>query len=55
MCGSMVGIQSAMAENRRGKKAEEEETTGWKYNVRICFAGGHKQCFLVIVCCTQWC
>jgi len=32
MCGSMVGIQSAMAEIRREKK---KETTGQKYNVRI--------------------
>jgi len=37
MCGSMVDIQSAMAENRRGKqkkerKKEEEETTGGTYN-----------------------
>jgi len=37
----MVDIQSVMAENRRGKnkKKEEEETTGQKYNVRICYAG----------------
>jgi len=40
MCGSMVDIQSATAENRRGKKKkEEEETTVAKYNVRICYAG----------------
>jgi len=41
MCGSMVDIQSATAEIRRGKKKkkEEEETTGQKYNVRICYAG----------------
>jgi len=35
MCGSMVDIQSAAAEIRRGKKIEEErkiETTGQKYN-----------------------
>jgi len=32
MCGSMADIQSAMAEIRRGKKEEEEETTGEKYN-----------------------
>jgi len=25
MCGSMVDIQSAIAENRRGKKKKEEE------------------------------
>jgi len=36
MCGSMVYIQSATAEIRRGKK---EQTTGRKYNVRICYAG----------------
>jgi len=36
MCGSMVDIHSATAENRRGKK---KETTGAKYNVRICYAG----------------
>jgi len=32
----MVDIQSATAENRRGK---EEEETGQKYYVRICYAG----------------
>jgi len=32
MCGSMVDIQYASAENRRGKKKKEEETTGRKYN-----------------------
>ena len=34
MCGSMVDIQSATAENRGGKKRkiEKEETTGQKYN-----------------------
>jgi len=37
MCGSMVYIQSATAEIKRGKKVEE--TTGQKYNVRICHAG----------------
>jgi len=36
MCRSMVDIQSVTAENRRKK---EEETTGVKYNVRICYAG----------------
>jgi len=36
-CASMVDFQSAMAEIRRGKK--REETTGQKYNVRICYAG----------------
>jgi len=39
MCGSMVDIQSPTAEIRRGKKKEEEETTGQKYSVRICYAG----------------
>jgi len=44
MCRSMVDIQSATAEIRRGNKKEErrkniEETTGQKYNVRICYAG----------------
>jgi len=34
----MVDIHSAIAEIRRGKKGEEE-TTGRKYNVRICYAG----------------
>jgi len=28
----MADIQSAMAEIRRGKKKEEEQTTGQKYN-----------------------
>jgi len=34
MCGSMVDIQSAAAEIRRGKKrrGKKEETTGQKYN-----------------------
>jgi len=35
----MLVIQSATAEITRGKKKEEEETTGRKYNVRICYAG----------------
>ena len=43
MCASMVDIQSATAEIRRGKKEdiedeEEEETTGQNI-VRICYAG----------------
>jgi len=41
MCGNMVDIQSVTAEIsliRRGKKEEEEETVGLKYNV-ICYAG----------------
>jgi len=32
MCASMADIQSATTEIRRGKKTEEEETTGQKYN-----------------------
>jgi len=32
MCGSMVDIQFPTAENRRGKKKKEEETTGRTYN-----------------------
>jgi len=33
MCGSMVDIQSATAEIRRGKKERrKKETTGQKYN-----------------------
>jgi len=38
MCRSMADIKSATTEIRRGKKKEEEET-GPKYNVRICYAG----------------
>jgi len=33
----MVDIQSATAEIRRGKK--DRKKTGWKYNVRNCYAG----------------
>jgi len=40
---SMVDIQSATAEIRRGKEEEEtvkkKETTEQKYNVRICYGG----------------
>jgi len=36
MCESMVDIQSATAEIKRVKKEEE---TGYKYNVRIGYAG----------------
>jgi len=42
MCRSMADIQSVTAEIRREKKKRkkiEEETTGQKYNVRICYAG----------------
>jgi len=38
----MVDIQSSTAEIRRGKKERrrrQNETTGQKYNVRICYAG----------------
>ena len=43
LCGSMVDMQSATAEIRRGEmiKRKKEEATGQKYNVRICYAGGH--------------
>jgi len=37
MCGIMVGIQSAMAEIRWGKK-KKKVTTGRKFNVRICYS-----------------
>jgi len=44
MCGSMVDIQSATPEIRQGikkdrKKERKIETTGQKYNVRICYGG----------------
>jgi len=42
MCASMADIHSATAEIRRGKKErkkEEEQTTGRKYNVRMCYVG----------------
>ena len=46
MCGSMVDIQSAAAEIRRGKKEERRrrkiETTGVKYNGLPITVGGHK-------------
>jgi len=35
----MADIQSATAEIRREKKRKLEESTGQKYNVRICYAG----------------
>jgi len=36
----MVDIYSATAEiSREKKKKKEKETTGQKYNVRICYAG----------------
>jgi len=42
MCGSMVGIQCATAENRRGKK-KEEETTGQNIMSASATQGGHKK------------
>ena len=40
MCRSMVDIQSATAEIRRGiKKDRKKEITGQKDNVHICYAG----------------
>jgi len=41
MCGSIVDIQSATAEIRRGKKEERKKKRQkrQKYNVRICYAG----------------
>jgi len=42
MFASVADIQSVTAEIRRGKKERKkkiEETTGQKYNVRICYAG----------------
>jgi len=39
----MVGIQSAIAESRRGKKERRRkkiQTTAAKYNDHICYAGG---------------
>jgi len=41
MRGSMVDIQSTMAEIRQGKKERQKKKlyTGQKYNVRICYAG----------------
>jgi len=44
MCGSMVDIQSVMAEIRRGQKKKKiEETTVQKYDVRICYSGRPKE------------
>jgi len=42
MCGSMVYIQSATAEIRRGNKKKEKrykKPQGKKYNERMCCAG----------------
>jgi len=41
MCRSMVDIQPATAEIGRGKKIEEVETTGQKYNGLPITMGGH--------------
>jgi len=35
----MADIQFGAAEIMRGKKDRKKETTGQKYNVRICYAG----------------
>jgi len=46
MCANMADIQSVTAESRRGKERRKiEETTGQKYNVRICYAGRPQQPF----------
>jgi len=40
MSGSMVDIQSATTEIRRGKKEEQrKKKQDKKYNVRICYTG----------------
>jgi len=39
MCGSMVDIQSAMAEIRRAKNHRRRNHRAKIYNVRICYAG----------------
>jgi len=43
----MVDIHSATSEIRRGKERRRRrrkiETTGQKYNVNICYAGGHNK------------
>ena len=50
MCRSIVDIQSATAEIRRGKKIDRkkkiEETTGQKYNGLSVTMGGHKKCLV---------
>ena len=57
MCRSMIDIQSAAAEIRRGKRKKErrkiEETTWQKYNVRVCYARRSQQwrrCCAVLCC-----
>jgi len=47
MCGSMVDIQSAAAEIRRGKK---ERTTGQKYNVHRAAIKNARQQMTVSYC-----
>jgi len=59
MCGSMVDIQSAPAENRRGKeernkKKKREETTGWKYNGLPIPYCGHNNSLECQIAPTQW-
>jgi len=39
MCRSMVDIQSATADIRRGKRRRRKKTAWRKHNVRICYAG----------------
>ena len=49
MCGSMVDIQSATAEIRRGKKEDrkiEEETAGQKYRAAIKIDTAQMRCGL---------
>jgi len=45
MCGSIVDIQSATAENRRGKKIEEDRRNHRTKNIMSASAtqGGHKK------------
>ena len=50
MCGSMVDIQSATAEIRRGKKKEEEETTGQNIMSASAIRGAACVCVCVCVC-----
>jgi len=50
MYGSMVVIQSATTENRRGKKEEERRNHSCKYNgLWPAPLGGHKQCISLSV------
>jgi len=53
MRGSTAGIQSATAENRRGKKKKEEETTAEEYNGQPYWAAinrGGESPLLVLYC-----